>query len=123
MAALVAACLLAAAFVGLSRLTTRGRTAGSSSRATSSASERSCPLCSSLLVDGERVKSSLFPGRGDRIMHIFGCVHCWPARAEAPRVCPVCREELGAEAWVIARYFERPGRRHVHVLGCTGCRG
>jgi hypothetical protein len=84
--------------------------------------ERSCPLCSSVLAPGERVRSKLFPGKNDRIMHIFGCVHCWPATVSAPRICPVCGQVLDAEGWVIARYFESPGRKHVHVLGCTDCR-
>lgn len=118
---LVAACLLAAAFLALSRLR-RGRR-GKQRPRTASALDRTCPLCSSLLGPGERVKSSLFPGKTDRIMHIYGCIHCWPAAASVPRTCPVCLNELDAEAWVVARYFERPGRKHVHVLGCTGCRG
>jgi hypothetical protein len=109
--------------------------------------ERSCPLCRSVLAPGERVKSKLFPGKGDRIMHIFGCVHCWPAGVSspgvsspgvsspgvsspgvsspspsAPRICPVCGSVLEAEGWVTARYFESIGRRHVHVLGCANCR-
>jgi hypothetical protein len=91
---------------------------------------RSCPLCSSILAPGERVTSQLFPGKSDRIMHIFGCVHCWPATPSAPRICPVCGKELDREGWVVARYFERPaengqgiGRKHIHVLGCTNCRG
>lgn len=84
--------------------------------------EKSCPLCSSVLGPGERVSSKLFPGKADRIMHIFGCVHCWPATVSAPRICPVCGKALDAEDWVVARYFERPGRKHVHVLGCPHCR-
>ena len=84
--------------------------------------ERSCPLCSSVLAPGERVSSKLFPGKNDRIMHIYGCAHCWPATVSAPRICPVCGQALDAEGWVIARYFESPGRKHVHVLGCTDCR-
>lgn len=83
---------------------------------------RSCPLCSSLLAPGERVSSKLYPGKADRIMHIFGCPHCWPASNSAPRICPVCRRELDPEGWVVARYFEKPDRKHVHVLGCTSCR-
>ena len=121
-AALVSACLLALALFGIRRLA-----AGSKARAPaeieSRADARSCPLCHSVLVAGQRVKSSLFPGKADRIMHIFGCPNCWPATPSMPRICPVCGRTLDAEGWVIARYFERPGRRHVHVLGCTLCRG
>lgn len=94
---------------------------------------RSCPLCSTPLLKGERVNSQLFPGKEDRIMHIFGCVYCWPATASTPRYCPVCGGALSAEGWVTARYFERagmpgrgagsPARGHVHVLGCEACRG
>jgi hypothetical protein len=84
----------------------------------------SCTLCHSMLAPGERIKSDMFPGKGDRIMRIFGCPHCFPAIAgAAERRCPVCDGALGPEDHAIARYFERPGRRHVHVLGCTRCRG
>jgi hypothetical protein len=89
---------------------------------------RSCPLCSSVLGPGEKVKSELFPGKGDRIMHIFGCANCWPAGSPRPRVCPVCGKTLEPGSWVLARYFERPSlpgrpaRAHVHVLGCSSCR-
>ncbi len=121
-AALVSAFLLALVFYGI-------RSRDSSSRARRSvghgaaAVEKSCPLCHSALGHDERVNSSLFPGRSDRIMHIFGCPHCWPVTPSTPRICPVCNRALGAQGWVIARYFESPGRRHVHVLGCTGCHG
>jgi hypothetical protein len=83
---------------------------------------RACPLCFSALEPSERISSQLFPGKGDRIMRIFGCPHCWPATPSVPRICPVCGKALDAQGWVTARYFERPGRRHVHVLGCTNCR-
>jgi hypothetical protein len=128
-AVIVSSCLLAAVILFLSRLTSRARGRGEGKRASERGSgrradtSRACPLCFSALGPGERVKSSLFPGKADRIMHIFGCVHCWPASPSTRRTCPVCGGTLGAEAWVIARYFERPGRKHVHVLGCTECRG
>jgi hypothetical protein len=126
-AIILSACLLAGIFIGLDRLASRRRERRAAPRAPRSG-ERACPLCSSALAAGERVKSSIFPGKADRIMHIFGCVHCWPAdlssrSPSAPRICPACGRALDAEGYVIARYFERPGRRHVHVLGCTGCRG
>ncbi len=139
LAILVSACLLAALFLGLDRLASASRArgaAGASPRPGKGAANiRECPLCSSALGPGERVKSSLFPGKADRIMYIYGCAHCWPATpasratSASRRICPVCGQALDAKGWVIARYFERPGRsgkperRHVHVLGCTGCRG
>ncbi|MBL8966917.1 MAG: hypothetical protein JNG85_07910 [Spirochaetaceae bacterium] len=84
---------------------------------------RSCPLCGTALATGERVKSDILPGKGDRLMRIYGCPRCWPAYpGSAPRICPVCRGELPSEAHAVARYFERPGRKHVHVLGCGLCR-
>jgi hypothetical protein len=86
------------------------------------AKKRTCPLCCSALEPDERIASQIFPGKGDRIMRILGCPHCWPATPSVPRICPVCGTTLDAQGWVTARYFERPGRRHVHVLGCTNCR-
>ena len=81
-----------------------------------------CPLCSTPLGPGERVKSDIFPGKGDRLMRIFGCPRCLATEGGPPRFCPVCGTELAPGSWALARYFERPGRRHVHVLGCESCR-
>jgi hypothetical protein len=86
---------------------------------------RTCPLCGCELAPGERIKSDLTAGTGDRIMRIHGCPHCRPEVAGAkalPRRCPVCEAELPPGGYVVARYFESPGRKHVHVLGCTNCR-
>jgi hypothetical protein len=143
-AVVIAGFLLAAVFLLVGRLAALMRARGSAARTVpksaakaggrsapprSGTTPRECPLCSSVLGPGERVASKLFPGKGDRIMHIMGCVHCWPARPSVPRICPVCGGALDAEGWVTARYFERPGmpgrgpgRRHVHVLGCSHCR-
>jgi hypothetical protein len=81
-----------------------------------------CPLCSSILAPGARIKSDIFPGRGDRLMRIFGCPHCLAPENAVPRSCPVCGADLPRDGWAVARYFESPGRRHVHVLGCPACR-
>jgi hypothetical protein len=82
-----------------------------------------CVLCGSTLTSGQRIKSDLAPGPGDRIMRIFGCPHCLgSSETRLPRVCPVCGSELGPLEFAVARYFERPGRKHVHVLGCQHCR-
>lgn len=83
---------------------------------------RTCPLCKTVLVPGELVKSAVFPGKKDKMTHIFGCPHCYPPNLEDKRVCPVCLKEVPRDGYVIARMFETPGRKHVHVLGCTGCR-
>jgi hypothetical protein len=83
---------------------------------------RTCPLCGEVLVPGERVKSRVNPGKGDKLMQIYGCPHCYPPNIQCKRICPVCKKEVPREGYVIARLFESPGRRHVHVLGCSGCR-
>jgi hypothetical protein len=82
-----------------------------------------CPVCSAYLDHGERVKSTVFPtSKGDKIMHIKGCVYCLSAKRS--RVCPVCLVTLNPGEVLIARVFEKPGRKtHIHVLGCTHCRG
>lgn len=129
-AVVVGAVLLALAFLGLGRLRSSGlrRRLGSADgdsphdRRPGSVRPGACPLCSTPLGPGERVKSDIYPGKGDRMMRIFGCPRCLPPTGNFPRVCPVCLRVLPPEGWVVARYFERPGRRHVHVLGCTACR-
>lgn len=126
--AFLAAAVLMVGRVGALAMRRGPRAAGAASKV------RTCPLCSSALEGGERIHSKLYPGKGDRIMHIFGCPRCWPATPSTSathasrRLCPVCGKEIGREGWVVARYFERaigPGsgsRAHVHVLGCTECR-
>ncbi|MEJ5189282.1 MAG: hypothetical protein WHT84_08750 [Breznakiellaceae bacterium] len=83
---------------------------------------RTCPVCGTRLMKGERVKSSVFPamGNSDRIMHIYGCPYCLEGSVD--RSCPVCKTILSSKDYLIARMFERPSRSHVHVLGCTRCR-
>ena len=79
-----------------------------------------CPICGSILTNGERVKSIVYPGKPDKIMHIFGCPLCYPSGQK--RFCPVCVKEIEGEGYLVARVFEKPGKTHVHVLGCSGCR-
>jgi hypothetical protein len=84
---------------------------------------QTCPVCSTLLEHGERVKSSVFPSANGqyRIMNISGCVYC--LEGGRPRKCPVCGTSLDDEEFLIARMFEKPGRSHVHVIGCSRCKG
>jgi predicted nucleic acid-binding Zn ribbon protein len=86
-------------------------------------SPRTCPICSSPLEYGEKVKSAAFPGipNQGRTMHISGCVYCMDGSRQ--RTCPVCGTALRVDEYLIARMFDQPGRSHVHVLGCTQCRG
>jgi len=83
-----------------------------------------CPVCSSRLGGGEQIKSALFPGKADRLCHIFGCPHCHPYKeVSIKRTCPVCKKAIPVEGYLIARLFDRPNnKRHVHILGCTICR-
>lgn len=82
--------------------------------------QKLCPLCGSMLEKREKVKSVVYPGEPDKLMHIFGCPRCYPEGEK--RKCPACKKEIPADGYVIARVFEKPGKTHVHVLGCTGCR-
>jgi hypothetical protein len=83
-----------------------------------------CPICGTILSRGEQIKSAVFPGKTDRICHIFGCPHCHPYKdASVKRICPVCKKMVPQEGYLIARLFERANnKRHVHILGCTVCR-
>ena len=84
-----------------------------------------CPVCGIVLEDGQKIQSALFPGKGDRMCHIYGCPSCLSlgsAIAER-RACPVCKMRIGPDEYLVARVFERGGKRqHVHVLGCVNCR-
>ena len=83
-----------------------------------------CPVCNSRLVLGEQLKTVLYPGKKDRLCHIFGCPHCHPYKEEnIERGCPVCKKTLPQEGYLVARLFNRTdNKKHVHILGCTECR-
>jgi predicted nucleic acid-binding Zn ribbon protein len=80
-----------------------------------------CPLCGTILTDGRKVSSILYPGKPDGMMEIHGCPFCMPPAGTTSRLCPVCGKEIPADGYVIARVFSGSGKTHVHVLGCTGC--
>ncbi|MCF7929040.1 MAG: hypothetical protein K9L68_09220 [Spirochaetales bacterium] len=124
--ALAAAGLVLVLLISLSRLK-GNRAAGRPDSAGNSTvlhtkQPKTCPLCGSELETGERVRSVIYPGTPDRIMHIFGCPHCYPARPDPKRTCPVCKVTMPEEGHLVARVFENERRTHVHVLGCTRCR-
>ena len=94
--------------------------------------KKTCPLCGSPLSAGERVRSVIYPGKGDTLAEIHGCPHCDAAVSTAGiadneigmrnRYCPVCKGVVPENGYVIARYFRRTEKNHMHVLGCTRCR-
>jgi len=128
LAVLAASAFLAAAILFFARIAAAASRRREASGGAKVHGVRTCPLCSSEMGSGERVSSKLFPGKGDRIMHIFGCPSCWPPSLSRKRICPVCGREISREGWVVARYFDRTKgadagpKAHVHVLGCTECR-
>ncbi len=101
----------------------KGKKAGGRELSSEEKSEnlRHCPICSSELPKGEKVKSVLYPGTTDRMMEIYGCPHCYPSNSKHPRICPVCSRRLRDTDLIYARYFPRKEKPHVHVLGCNGC--
>lgn len=80
-----------------------------------------CPLCKSLLKPGERVHSVVYPGKGDRLVEIYGCPYCYPPNSSYPRYCPSCKREIGQDELIFARQFDSSGKVHVHVNGCKLC--
>ena len=80
-----------------------------------------CPLCRTLLKPGERVKSVVYPGKGDRLVEIYGCPYCYPPNHRYPRYCPSCKREIGQEELIFARMFDSSGKAHMHVNGCRVC--
>ncbi|MDR3342710.1 MAG: hypothetical protein LBT14_07985 [Treponema sp.] len=83
---------------------------------------QTCPVCSTALEPGRRVKTAAFPAvKGERLMHIRGCPSCLVGKQ--PRICPVCGAMLTLDEILIAKMVERPDHTHVHILGCTRCCG
>jgi len=113
----------------LGRFGTSQKRRSSRPRGTSSpGAPQICPVCHTVLKEGEVIKSTAFPSLNgkDRVMHIKGCVYCLERARD--RCCPVCGQILGIDESLICRMSERPSksgqkRPHVHVLGCTHCWG
>jgi RNase P subunit RPR2 len=81
-----------------------------------------CPLCSTALTQGERVKSIAFPSlKSERIMHIKGCPHCLDG--EKTRFCPVCNAILRKDEILTARMTAAAGKTSVKIFGCSRCGG
>lgn len=83
-----------------------------------------CPVCATVLKQGESLITAIYPGKDDKLCYIYGCNHCYPVADEHSfRSCPVCGKELGADSYLIARYFiRRDNTERIHILGCTSCR-
>lgn len=83
-----------------------------------------CPVCNSLLYEGEQLKSTLYPGKTDTTCHIFGCPHCFPYSEQGvTRICPVCKRKVFSDNYLVARMFTKANaKNHVHIIGCTECR-
>ena len=83
---------------------------------------RPCPLCSSLLAGGDRLRSIVFPGENEKIVHILGCPKCYPENEKNKRTCPVCRNILPPSGFIIGSMWENRGKKHLHVTGCSMCK-
>lgn len=81
-----------------------------------------CPVCSSILNKGERVKSAavLF-ANGEKLLHISGCPHC--LYGEEKRTCPVCFAEIARDEILTAKMTIKDGRNNVKIFGCSHCGG
>jgi len=81
-----------------------------------------CPLCSSLLKAGERVKSSATPlANGAKLLRISGCPHC--LYGEEKRICPICFAELTKDEILAAKMTLKNGTNNVKIFGCSRCGG
>lgn len=81
-----------------------------------------CPICSSVLHKGDRVKSIAFPSiNNERIAHIKGCPHC--IAGEELRFCPVCKAILRKDEILTARMIQENGKTSMKIFGCSHCGG
>ena len=81
---------------------------------------RPCPLCGTALKKGEKVRTVVYPAKGDTLAEVYGCPYCYGENATAVRICPFCKKPVPDDGFVIGRMFKEG--RHLHVLGCTLCR-
>jgi hypothetical protein len=79
-----------------------------------------CPVCSSILNDGERVKSAAISlAKGEKLLHISGCPHC--LYGEEKRACPVCFAEITRDEFLTAKMTIQDGKNNVKIFGCSHC--
>jgi len=84
---------------------------------------KTCILCGSGLLKGQRLKSKELKGKKDSIVTIYGCPHCYGAAETARRTCPVCRKVMPPDGYLTGRMWKtKKGNMHLHVSGCTLCR-
>ncbi|MDR2783313.1 MAG: hypothetical protein LBB48_05665 [Treponema sp.] len=81
-----------------------------------------CPVCSSILNHGERVKSAaISSANGEKLLHISGCPHC--LYGEEKRTCPVCFTEITRDEILTAKMTIKDGKNNVKIFGCSHCGG
>ncbi|MDR2446102.1 MAG: hypothetical protein LBD58_02230 [Treponema sp.] len=81
-----------------------------------------CPVCSSILNHGERVKSiAISFANGEKLLHISGCPHC--LYREEKRTCPVCSAEITRDEILTAKMTIQDGKNNVKIFGCSHCAG
>ncbi len=81
-----------------------------------------CIICGSILKRGERLRSTVYTGENESIVHVFGCPHCFGEYAMRERRCPVCKRLLSEEDYLIGRMWKRrSGKQHLRIAGCTRC--
>ena len=82
---------------------------------------RVCPICGSRLSPGERVRTAAYPGKDERLVHMYGCPRCYGSRAVLRRRCPVCHRSLSGEDHLVGRLLKEEGLSRVKVWGCSRC--
>ncbi len=117
----VAAAALVVLLALLSFALTRGRAGSRRGPATPRRRRTRCPVCGSEQGEGESVRTVAYPGQGERLVHLYGCSHCYGAAARLPRRCPVCGALLEGEDYLVGRLLAGEPRGRVRVWGCSRC--
>ncbi len=82
-----------------------------------------CPVCGSLIRDGDRVKTMAYSLGKEKLILVRGCPSCYPPGRGIKRICPVCKNELKVKDYLIGKMWEKEENRlHLHILGCSICK-
>jgi hypothetical protein len=81
-----------------------------------------CPVCSSIIKKGDKIKTVAYSHGKEKITLIYGCPVCYPPKIDVKRICPVCKKELGKDGYLIGRMWEEKNKKHLHIYGCTLCK-
>lgn len=81
-----------------------------------------CPVCGTIIKEGERVKTTAYSLGKEKLVLVYGCPACYPPGKVIKRICPVCKNELRNKDYILAKMWEEENKLRLHIMGCSICK-